>query len=270
MPTHLPRSRNGKAAEDVARICLWEAGREVMSLYRADKQVEFKGRGNVLTEADLASERVILEILGVEYPDMPVLSEETAATTKKDGWTWVADPLDGSHNFSQGIPNFCLNIAMCEEGEPVLGLTFDPLRGEEFIAVKGQGLSVNGRSARTAMTSDLQSSILGVDFGYDDRRAAHMISLLADIWPGVQAVRIAGSAALGLAYAACGRYDLFVHQYLFPWDIAAGIVLVREGGGNIVGRDGDAIALNSEGVVAGAPAVVEDFLRASQGKAWKD
>ena len=120
------------------------------------------------------------------------------------------------------------------------------------------------------MTPDLKSSILGVDFGYNDRRGAHMISLLAEIWPGVQAVRIVGSAALGLAYAACGRYDLFVHQYLFPWDIAAGIVLVREGGGDIVGRDGDAIALNSEGVVAGAPAVVEDFLRASQGKAWKD
>jgi fructose-1,6-bisphosphatase/inositol monophosphatase family enzyme len=148
-------------------------------------------------------------------------------------------------------------------------LTFAPTTGEEFFAEAGGGLLVNGGPARVSATPSLAQSVWGIDMGYDDARAARLIGLLAEVWPGVQSVRVMGSAALGLAYAACGRYDLFVHHYLFPWDIAPGIVLVREGGGQIVSRDGEPITIYSEGVVAGAPGPVQDFLRRAQGKAWR-
>lgn len=270
MPLELPRSQTGKAAAEVARLCAYEAGRVARSHFGSLRRVEMKGRGNVLTEADLESERVILDILRSEYPRHAVLSEETAAETSSDGWLWVVDPLDGSHNFSQGIPHFCVNLALCHDGQPLLGLTYEPLREEEFFATRGGGLIVNGRPARAAATADLKGSVLGMDLGYDDRRAARMLAFLQELWPGVQAVRVMGSAALGLAYAASGRFDLFVHQRLFPWDIAAGIVLVEEGGGAILDRDGGPIGLRSESAVAGAPKVVEEFLRRSEGKPWRE
>ncbi len=297
----LPLSASGRTAADVARLCAREAGAIIMDRFpgRGGRRREpmrpertMKGRGNFVTETDLACERAVLDILAREYPDHPVLSEETAdgwvkgqgsgvvrsasrgprPTTqgrRGEGWLWVVDPLDGTHNFSQGIPQFAFNIALCRDGDPVLALTFAPTTGEEFFAQAGSGLLVNGEPARVSATPALAQSVWGIDMGYDDARAARLISLLAEVWPGVQSVRVMGSAALGLAYAACGRYDLFVHHYLFPWDIAPGIVLVREGGGQIVSRDAEPITIYSEGVVAGAPGPVQDFLRVAQGKAWR-
>jgi len=111
---------------------------------------------------------------------------------------------------------------------------------------------------------------MGFDMGYDDVRAGHMLSLLHELWPGMQSVRIQGSAALGLAYAACGRYDLFAHNCVFPWDVAAGILLVQEAGGVISDRDGGPMTIQSEGVIAGGPLVHADFLRLARGRPWRD
>ncbi len=136
--------------------------------------------------------------------------------------------------------------------------------GETFFAQKGGGLTVNGESARVSGSPSLKQSVLGMDLGYDDERAARLISVLAGLWPGVQSVRIMGSAALGLAYAACGRYDLFVHRFLYPWDVAAGIILVGEGGGLVLDEDGGRATILSVGVVAGSPVAVKEYLALSQ------
>jgi len=105
--------------------------------------------------------------------------------------------------------------------------------------------------------------------GYDDARAGKLLEVVSEVWPNVQAIRVMGSAALGLAFAACGRYDLFVHQTLFPWDLAAGIVLVREGGGVLLSRDGGPVGIKTEGVVAGGPDVVREFLELTKGRDWR-
>jgi fructose-1,6-bisphosphatase/inositol monophosphatase family enzyme len=241
-----------------------------MTRFGPRQEVEAKGRGNFLTAADLEAERLILDALRSEYPGHAVLSEETAAKAPGDGWLWVVDPLDGTHNFSRGIPYFCVSIALCYDGEPLLGLTYDPVRDGEFLATRGNGLTVNGQSARSSTAPSLKTSMLAMDLGYDDRRASRAISLLHELWPGVQSVRILGSAALGMGYAACGRYDLFVHHMLYPWDVAAGIVLVKEGGGAIHDRDGGPITIHSESVVAGASKAVEEFLALAKGKAWRE
>src|SRR3970282_668216 len=147
------------------------------------------------------------------------------------------------------------------------GLTYAPATGEEFFAQRGAGLTVNGQPARVSAAQRLADCVGGAGLGCEDSRAARMLELVGERWP-VQSVRVMGSAALGLAYAACGRYDLFLHHFLYPWDIAAGIVLVREGGGAILARDEGAVSIDSDGIVAGAPGAVEEMLSLVGDRPW--
>jgi fructose-1,6-bisphosphatase/inositol monophosphatase family enzyme len=271
----LPRSTSGRAAEDIARACAEEASTIMMDRFpgRAGgirQETRSKGRGNFVTETDLAVETAVLDLLRAEYPGHAVLSEETShEVDASTGWAWVVDPIDGTHNYSQGIPHFCFTMSLCHDGEPVLGLTRNPATEDEFFVTKGGGFFVNGEPATVSDTPSLEQSVLGVDLGYDDDRAAKLLDMLRAIWPGVQAVRVMGSAALGLAYAACGRFDVYVHHRLYPWDAAAGILLVQEGGGLIFNRDGGAMTLYDEGVIAGAPGSVQDLLRVARDTAWR-
>ena len=292
MPPDLPLSQSGHTPLEVARRCAQEAARIVMERWGKPQDVRAKGRGNIVTAADLASERAIQAILVAEYPDHSILSEETAggwvegqgsrvrgAVTRDPwpltpggsggGWMWVVDPLDGTRNYLSGIPLFCINIALCYDEEPLLGLTYEPVRGEEFRAQQGGGVFLNDRPIHASTKESVMASVLAIDMGYDDARAARALSLVRELWPGMQSVRIIGSAALGLAYAACGRFDLFAHHMLYPWDIAAGILLVREAGGAITDRDGGPVSVRSEGVIAGAPGAHADFLRLAAGRAWR-
>jgi myo-inositol-1(or 4)-monophosphatase len=264
-----PLSKSGKTPLEVARLCVREGERIVMAAFGGPQDVRVKGRGNLVTAADLASERAIHEILAAEYPDHAVLSEETGATARDEGWMWVVDPLDGTHNYAHGIPFFCINVALCYREEPLVALTYDPVRGEEFRAQKGEGAFVNGERMQVSQRESVRASLLAVGLGYDDERAGRLLALLHELWPGMQSVRIMGSAALGLAYTACGRLDLFVHHVLYPWDVAAGILLVREAGGAISDRDGRPVSIRSEGTIAGAAGAHADFLRLAAGRPWR-
>src|SRR4030067_60130 len=146
----LPLSASGRTAAEVARACAREAGRIAMAAFGARQDVRVKGRDNFLTETDLAAERAILALRREESPDQAVRAEETAGEAPREGWLWVIDPLDGTQNFSRGIPYFATNIALCHDGEPLLGLTYAPATGEEFFAQRGAGLSVNRPPARGA------------------------------------------------------------------------------------------------------------------------
>ncbi|GAG31682.1 unnamed protein product, partial [marine sediment metagenome] len=190
----------------MARLCAREGERIVMAAFGGAQEVRVKGRGNLVTAADLASERAIHEILAAEYPDHSILSEETAASARGKGWMWVVDPLDGTHNYARGIPFFCINIALCYGEEPLVALTYEPVRGEEFWAQKGEGAFVNGERMQASEKESVQASLVAVGLGYDDERAGRMLALLNEVWPGMQSVRIMGSAALGLAYAAKGEF----------------------------------------------------------------
>jgi myo-inositol-1(or 4)-monophosphatase len=272
----LPVSASGKAAEDVAREAARTASDVILPRFLEinrgnpiDKTA--KGRGNFVTETDLACEEAVLDILRREFPEHKLLSEETADTAEvwDEGWLWVIDPLDGTGNFARGIPTFVFNIALCHDGAPVLGLTVQPVTGDEFFAVRGGGLQVNGAPAQVSKASRMADSLMGMGLGYDYDRAAKLLSLLSDLWPGVQMIQNIGSAALGLAYAASGRFDLYVHQYVFPWDIAAGVLFIEEGGGLIIDREGAPVTIYSEGLIAGAPGAVRDFAEYSAGKPWR-
>ena len=267
----LPVALSGDDAETVARRCLAEGGRLAMERFHQPQSVTVKGRGNLVTQVDLAIETYIQRALAEEFPEHALLSEESnPSVSARRGWTWVVDPLDGTRNYVSGIPFFCVNIALCFAGEPLAGWTFDPVHDELFRARKGEGAWLGDQPLRVSRKDSVQSSVIGFDMGYDDDRANLMLNLMCELWPGMQAIRIPGSAALGLAYAACGRYDLFAHNLLYPWDLAAGILLVREAGGVITDRDGGPISLYSEGAIAGGVLVHEDFLCLAAGKPWRD
>lgn len=266
----LPRSADGRGAVQVARRCAREAGRIARAAFGRTMEVGLKGRGNILTETDLAVERRIHEIIEAAYPQHRILSEETRAETSTDGWVWVIDPIDGTKNFSIGVPFFCVNVALCLDGAPRLGLTYDPVRREEFLAVRGRGLRVGRRPAFASDKPNVYESVIGVDVGFDDRRGARGFETMRHLWPNLQGVRVPASAALGLAYTACGRFDLFVHHNVYPWDIAAGILLIEEAGGVVTDRAGNHATIFSRDLVAGGRDVHADFLRIALGQPWYD
>ena len=239
---------------------------------RGTEQIISKGRGNVVTEADFAAEQLIIERLREEYPEHAILAEESGAETRieETPWLWVIDPLDGTRNFASGIPHWATNIALCYGKEPVVGVTFDPLRNERFWAVAGQGAFLNNKPIRVSATATLQDAVMGVDLGYSDARGKMLLSTLHELFPEFASVRLMGSAALGLAYAACGLYDLYVHNLLYPWDIAPGILMIREAGGVITNRDGEPMTIHSESIVGGGTSVSADFLRQTAKMPWKE
>jgi len=272
----LPLSASGLPAAEIAR----EAGRLareiILPRYRDPARgvpIErvTKGAGNYVTETDLMCEEAVLGLLRREFPGHKLLAEETAGAVEEwdTGWLWVIDPLDGTGNFARGMPTFAFNIALCWNGRPVLGLTNHIVTGDEFIACEGGGLLVNGARATVSPDATLSESLTGFGLGYDCERAGSMLRMLAGLWPAMQMLQNIGSAALGLAYGASGRFELYVHHYLFPWDIAAGIIQVREAGGLILDRDGGPISLYSEGLVAGAPGPVREFLRMAGAYPWR-
>jgi len=247
-------------ALEVAVAAAEAAGQIVIESFRQPQEITVKGRGNLLTETDLKSERFLHETFRREFPDCAIMSEETAADTAIDGWVWVIDPLDGTKNFTAGIPHFCVNIALCYDGEPLAGVTYDPNQRECFQAERGGGAFVNGQPIHASDKPDVVSSVLGVDIGYDNERGRAVLEMVNRLFPRMQGLRVSGSAALGMAYAACGRFDLFIHRYLFPWDIAAGMLLVQEAGGVATSETGQPIDITSKTVIAGGQRVHADFL----------
>ncbi len=257
----LPRSASGVPAIDVAWQCARAGGAIALERFRGAQTIDIKGHRNIVTETDVAAELRIMSILAVEYPDHKILSEETAADTDaSSGWTWVIDPIDGTKNYAIGLPFWCVNVALCFDGEPVVGLTYDAVHDEGFWAITGGGAWCNDERISASTKPDVFSAVLGFDLGYDDVKGAQQLDLLRRIFPNVQGFRLTGSAALGMAYAACGRIDLYTHVNISPWDVAAGILLVREAGGVATDRDGSPMRITTRAFAAGGRGVHEDFL----------
>jgi fructose-1,6-bisphosphatase/inositol monophosphatase family enzyme len=267
----LPAAASGKTALSVARQAAQAAAEIMLAAYRHPMNKTAKRRGDFLTEFDLACEKATMALLTDEYPDIPVLGEETSSVAEnwREGWLWVVDPIDGTSNFARGIPTFCFNIGLCHDGEPVLGVTLQPVTGDEWIAVAGGGLTLNGAPARVSDAGKLEDALLGFGLGYSYSRSKMLLTLLADLWPAIQMAQNIGSAALGLSYTASGRFDIYAHSFLAPWDMVAGILQVREAGGLALDRSGEPVTIYSEGIVAGAPGPVREFVTATKNRAWR-
>jgi myo-inositol-1(or 4)-monophosphatase len=265
----MPVSRSGAAAIDVAWRCAREAGAHALSRFRGGHVIDVKGHRNIVTETDFECEQIVMAILAEEYPDHRILSEETASDTDaSSGWTWVIDPIDGTKNYAIGLPFWCVNVALCRDGEPVVGLTYDAVHDEGFWAIEGQGAFLGEARISASTKPDVFSSVLSLDLGYDDALGSQQLALMQHIFPQTQGFRITGSAALGMAYAACGRIDLYVHLNVSPWDVAPGILLVREAGGVATERSGTPMRITSKQFAVGGRDVLADFMSRYAGEGW--
>ncbi len=216
-------------------------------------QVSKKGPADFVSNADRAAEKTIREILTQARPDWGLLMEEEGATEGRDpDHRWIVDPLDGTTNFLHGLPHFAVSIAAEERGEVVAGLVYQPLTDESFWAEKGKGAWLQDRRLRVSARRELVDSVIatGIPFaGHGD--PVPFAKIMARVIPEVAGVRRFGSAALDLAWVAAGRYDGYWESDLQPWDVAAGILLVREAGGFVTDfRGGDRPVERAE-IVAG-------------------
>ncbi|MEM6577051.1 MAG: inositol monophosphatase family protein [Pseudomonadota bacterium] len=235
-----------------------KAGRSLVKDFREveNLQVSMKGAGDFVSRADIAAEKIIKDELMGARPNYGWLAEESSEEKGADPTRrWIVDPLDGTTNFLHGLPHWAVSIALEHKGEIVAGVVFDPAKDELFLAEKGQGAWLNASrlrvSARRVMIEALFAT--GVPFGTRPDLPSTLQDL-ARLSPVCSGVRRLGSAALDLAYVAAGRYEGYWERYLNPWDVAAGVVILREAGGLVTAStddkdpvlDGDIIASNAE------------------------
>lgn len=246
-----------------------EAGQILAERFGRAIKITQKGEIDIVTEADLAAEKLIIERIKSHYPRHAILSEEAGALTSIAGdggeWRWVIDPLDGTTNYSHGYPCFCVSIALerIDQGV-VLGVVYDPTRDELFAAERGEGATLNGRRIRVSEVDDLNRALLCTGFPYNVREveefARHFISFVMN----AQAVRRDGAAALDLAYVACGRFDGFWEEGLKPWDVAAGALLIEEAGGQASRFDGSPYTIYAPPFMSSNGLIHEAMMRVLQ------
>ncbi len=196
-----------------------------------------KDRLDYASEVDGLAEEAIVRELKRANPDYAILGEEGGAQKGNRGpsrFTWVIDPLDGTSNYLRGFPHWCVSIALCEGPEPVHAVIFDPLRNELFTASRGDGAVLNDKRIRVAERRDLAGALLATGFAPRERkRAGAQLKCIGTLLETAEDIRRTGSAALDLAYVACGRTDGYFETGIHAWDIAAGVLLVREAGGRV-------------------------------------
>lgn len=263
-----PSSTSGMTALQVAIKAATCAGDITLNWFTKVLNVSYKGRTNPVTQADLEAEAAVLDILQKEFPKYPILAEESGLSTGSSTYRWYVDPLDGTRNFVQGIPHFCTAIALADNNEVIVAATYDPIRKELFTAEKGKGAYLNERLITVSRRLDLENSMIGFDLGYSDEEAAKAIELISRIWPNMQSFRLMGSSALAMAYTACGRIDLYYHQTLSPWDVAGGILMVREAGGTCQDRYNRPSRPETQSIIASNKNLLQNFLAASNGSSW--
>jgi myo-inositol-1(or 4)-monophosphatase len=215
-------------------------------------QVSMKGPADFVSAADIKAERVIKQELSRARPGYGFLMEESGVERGADDRNrWIVDPLDGTTNFLHGIPHFCTSIALERDGEIVAGIVYEPTRDELFWAEKGTGAFVNDRRLRVSARRGLGEAVIGTGIPFRERgdHPAYLATLRA-VMASTAGVRRMGSAALDLAYVAAGRFDGFWEFGLAPWDVAAGVLLVREAGGSIAELRGGADIIATGNVLA--------------------
>lgn len=236
----------------LAKQAAQEAGATLMSMY-GNAAVHEKGAShNLVTEADLAAEELITDLIRSAFPDHRLLLEEGQSTgVAADEHLWVVDPLDATNNFAHGIPHFSVSIAYAEKGELKAGVIIDPTRNELFHAEKGMGAFLNDQPIKVTESTRLEQSIVGTGFYYD--RGAMMEKTLNSIHTlfsrNIRGIRRMGSAAIDLAWVACGRFDAFFEYKLEPWDYSAGKLLIEEAGGSCSDRLGNELKIDSGNVI---------------------
>jgi len=231
---------------------------------RGTFEIRKKGTIDLVTEVDVAVEKMVRALIAERYPDHDVLGEELGGPGEGEGsrYCWICDPLDGTTNFAHGLPLFCSTIALEVDGELRVGAVYDPTRDELFTAIRGGGAFLNGARIRVSTAATLIDSLLVTGFPYSvQEKLDEMIGLFGRFLSKARAVRRLGSAALDMCYVAAGRLDGFWEEGLNAWDIAGGVLIVQEAGGRITSLDGGPFVLRSGRIIA-SNGLLHDQMRA--------
>ncbi len=247
----IPQPSKLEAYLRVAVEAAEEAGRIQRRWLEREKQVTFKGEVNLVTEVDKNCESRIVERIRKAFPDHNLLTEETPMPTTHSPYKWIIDPLDGTTNYAHGYPCFAVSIALEIAGQVILGVVLDPLRNERFTALQGQGAFLNGRRLAVSHIERLTHSLVATGFPYDLRESKeNNLDHFNRFVFKAQAVRRDGSAALDLCYVAAGRFDGFWELKLYPWDVAAGKLMVEEAGGRVSDFKGGPVSIYAKEILA--------------------
>jgi myo-inositol-1(or 4)-monophosphatase len=238
------------------------AGDFMMTRFGGDLRIDKKGTIDLVTEVDVAVERMFRAMVAERFPDHAVLGEEMGGSaTAPAGPCWVFDPIDGTTNFAHGLPIFCSSLALEIDGVAVVGAVYDPTRKELFTAEAGGGAFLNGRPIVTSSAETLVDAMLVTGFPYDvHKRVDEIVGLFAAFVGEARAVRRLGSAAIDLCYVAAGRMDGFWERDLKPWDIAAGALIVSEAGGRVTNMTGEPFRSRGADVLASNSRIHEAML----------
>ncbi|MDQ3983043.1 MAG: inositol monophosphatase [Actinomycetota bacterium] len=231
------------------------AGRLLMERFVSDATgVRTKSSStDLVSDADTAAERAIVEVISAARPDDGWLAEEGSSERSSSGVTWIVDPLDATVNYLFRIPVWCVSIAARDADGTFVGVVHDPNRDETFTATRGGGAFLNGEPVHVRGGDDLSTALIGTGFAYDRATRALQAEVVARVLPAVRDIRRAGSAALDLANVACGRFDGFYEANMETWDKAAGVLLVEEAGGIVTTLPNP--GRGSPGVVAAGPGI---------------
>jgi myo-inositol-1(or 4)-monophosphatase len=240
------------------------AGRIQMDFLQTGFKVSKKGTIDLVTEADVAVEKMFRALIAERFPDHTILAEEFGQDqdTKGASHCWVFDPIDGTNNYAHGLPIFCSSLALEVDGQGVLGAIYDPTREELFVAERGGGAFLNGEPIHVSDASILVESMLVTGFPYDvHNRIPEIVGLFGEFVGTARAVRRLGSAALDLCYVAAGRMDGFWEQYLKPWDVAGAAIIVEEAGGKVTDFTGAPFSSRRHQVLATNGKIHSDMLK---------
>jgi len=245
-----------------------EAGALIMEYFHRGLKIEYKGEADLVTAADRASEALIRERIGKQFPTHDVLGEEQGLNDQGGEYRWYVDPLDGTTNFAHGYPVFCVSLALEQRSGStatrVAGVVYDPTRDELFAAAQGGGAQLNGQPIRVSKIAHLKECLVATGFPSHKRHKNPNIHFYHQITLRTHGVRRAGSAALDLCNVACGRFDGFWEFNLNPWDTAAGVLIVEEAGGKVSRFDGSPFLLDSRETLASNGLVHEELLHQFQ------
>jgi myo-inositol-1(or 4)-monophosphatase len=244
----VPLDRLASVATDAAR----QAGAVLAECTRAGFRIEHKHVINLVTDADHRAEQRIIDVIHDSFPTHPVLAEERGLTEQSSSrYKWVIDPLDGTTNFAHGFPAYCVSIGVECDGRGILGVVYDPTRDELFTAQIGHGAYLNGAPIFVSKTNLLDQALLVTGFAYDIRDTPNNnLNHFMRFALNVQGLRRTGTAALDLCYVAAGRFDGFWEVALNPWDMAAGVVILREAGGRVTDFRGNIHSIYGKELVA--------------------
>lgn len=231
------------------RVAL-DAGAILRGRLNQTREVDYKGVIDLVTDADRASEELISGRIKEAFPDHGFLGEEGTRGADGAEFNWVVDPLDGTTNYAHAYPHFAVSIALERNGQAVLGVVYDPMRDELFVAERGQGATLNGAPIQVSVEDDLLRSLLATGFPYIPKQRGEALAIWNALMDACQGVRRDGAAALNLTWVACGRLDGFYERNLKPWDMAAGSLIVEEAGGSVSDYAGGAFDLYGIEVVA--------------------